>query len=98
MSNQRFKKILEVLLENDKVVSGENLCSILGVSSRTIRSDIKEITKMIEGNGGTIISEKSKGYRLEISDKDKFMSFINYGKEEAESDRSEDVIIKLLLN
>ncbi|WP_438572188.1 BglG family transcription antiterminator [Clostridium sp.] len=98
MSNQRFKKILEVLLENDKVVSGENLCSILGVSSRTIRSDIKEITKMIEGNGGTIISEKSKGYRLEISDKDKFMSFINYGKEEVESDRSEDVIIKLLLN
>lgn len=98
ISNQRFKKILEVLLESDKVVSGENLCSMLGVSSRTIRSDIKEITKQLEGHGGTIVSEKSKGYRLDISNKDKFMSFINYGKEEVQSDRSEDIIIKLFLN
>ncbi|WP_244262280.1 helix-turn-helix domain-containing protein [Thermoanaerobacter wiegelii] len=51
----RKKKILKKLLENKKPITSEYLSKLLGVSSRTIRNDIKELNeelkdKSIENN------------------------------------------------
>jgi len=73
--NLRLQKVLDILLCVDKVVTGEYLCNTLGVSSRTIRSDIKELNYILKDKGATIVSEKSRGYRLEIFGGKRLMIF-----------------------
>lgn len=102
--NLRLQKILDILLSVDKVVTGEYLCNALGVSSRTIRSDIKELNYILKDKGATILSEKSRGYRLEIFGEKTFNEFLNNNKEKNESNnltaigRAEYIISRLLVN
>lgn len=104
IGNQRLQKILELLIENKDTVTGEFLCNSLGVSSRTIRSDIKELNKILENNGASIISEKARGYKLEIIDNNLFNILINSIRRNITSDnntslgRAENIIAKLLVN
>lgn len=44
---EREKKIMEMLLEKSNGLTGDELAKQLGVSSRTVRSDIKEITEKL---------------------------------------------------
>lgn len=104
INNLRFQKIIKILLERDKVVTGNQLCTAVGVSSRTIRSDIRELNSIFEKRGAVILSEKGKGYILEITDEEKFKeiysnekrrdSYINLTAE----GRVDYIINKLLLN
>lgn len=102
--NLRLQKILDILLCVDKVVTGEYLCNTLGVSSRTIRSDIKELNYILKDRGATIISEKSRGYRLEVSKGKTFNKFLDDNKVENISNistaigRAEYIIKRLLIN
>ena len=102
--NLRLQKILHILLCVDKIVTGEYLCNTLGVSSRTIRSDIKELNYILEDKGATIFSEKSKGYRIEIFKDKTFKEFLNENKEKNISNnltaigRAEYIITRLLIN
>lgn len=102
--NLRLQKILDILLCVDKVVTGEYLCNTLGVSSRTIRSDIKELNYILRDKGAAIISEKSRGYRLEVSSKKTFNRFLDDNKVENTSNistaigRAEYIIRRLLIN
>ena len=47
IKSPRLQKILELLFENTEIITGEFLCNNLGVSSRTVRSDIKELNKKL---------------------------------------------------
>lgn len=104
INNLRLKKIIKILLESNKIVTGEQLCTTIGVSSRTIRSDIKELNNIFENHGAVILSEKGKGYILEINDNEKFEEI--YSSEEKKDNnmsftgegRVEYIITKLLLN
>jgi lichenan operon transcriptional antiterminator len=102
--SQRLQKILELLNESRDTVTGEFLCSSLGVSSRTIRSDIKELNDILENNGASIISEKARGYKLEVMDKSLFNILINSIRKNITLDnntslgRAENIIVKLLIN
>lgn len=104
INNLRLSKIIKILLESNKIVTGEQLCTTVGVSSRTIRSDIKELNDIFENHGAVILSEKGKGYVLEITDEEKFKELYseekkkdNYINLTAEG-RAEYIITKLLLN
>ena len=44
--NKRRKKLINILLENDGILSGAFLASKLDVTSRTIRNDIKYINEL----------------------------------------------------
>ena len=70
IKSPRLQKILELLFENTEIITGEFLCNNLGVSSRTVRSDIKELNKILERNGASIVSEKARGYKLNIKNED----------------------------
>lgn len=103
LSNKRQEKLLYIFIENTKIISGNYLCEIIGVSSRTVRTDIKQINSILKDNGADIISEKGKGYRLVINDNDSFERFkyqLNNRKENLDltSVQRVDYIIKKFLN
>lgn len=104
INDLRLQKIIKILSESSKVVTGDQLCTTVGVSSRTIRSDIKELNNIFKNHGAVILSEKGKGYILEIMDVEKFKEIYsdekkkdNYINLTAEA-RAEYIIMRLLLN
>lgn len=75
IQNKRLVKILKLLLTSKNSLTGEEISRLVGVSSRTIRTDIKNLNDLLKENGGMINSDKSKGYSLEIKDKNAFNKF-----------------------
>ena len=66
----RQRKILNLIQNQSTHITGQALAKQLGVSPRTIRSDIVEINQSLSMCGAKICAEKSKGYFLEYSDLD----------------------------
>lgn len=66
----RQRKILNLIQNQTTHITGQALAKQLGVSPRTIRSDIVEINQSLSMCGAKICAEKSKGYFLEYSDLD----------------------------
>ena len=77
-----MKSILECLT-ND-FVSSEVLASQLGVSSKTIRNELKEISELLSGHGANIETRPKKGSRLIITDKNKYSNFFVDAKNNCE--------------
>lgn len=77
ISNKRCIQILKLLLKNKECVTGDNLAVAIGVSSRTIRNDIKELNRTLEDHGASVVSEIRQGYYLKIEDQKKFSAFQN---------------------
>ncbi|MBB5335168.1 BglG family transcription antiterminator [Pectinatus brassicae] len=61
---KRIEEILELLQAYPDGVSGEFISRQIGVSSRTIRTDIKILQKMISGSSVQVKSAPRKGYVL----------------------------------
>lgn len=73
--NKRCIEIIYFFLEKKTLVSGKELALNLGVTTRTIRNDIKEINDILEDFGAVITSEIGLGYTLMISDEERFEDF-----------------------
>lgn len=108
--NKREIEILRLLSSRKEYQTGESMAVLLGVSSRTIRNDVKSLNKILSHHGAKIISKKGLGYELEFQDHEAF-SRLNVpviGANDHHSNRNmsaleegnlEDVIIgKLLIN
>lgn len=110
ISNKRCIQILNLLLKNKECMTGDNLAVAIGVSSRTIRNDMKDLNRALEDHGASVVSEIGQGYYLKIEDQEKFSSFQNeMEKEKREKDfkniipsepedRVKYIISKLLLS
>jgi len=70
--NKRELKIISFLQDKDHHITGEEIGSFIGVSSKTLRQDIKSINQRLVKVSSKISCVKGKGYILEISDKDSF--------------------------
>ena len=70
--NKRLIKILRFFLENEKWITGASIALSVGVSTRTVRNDIKELNQMLADRGAEITSEIGQGYKLTVSDNRKF--------------------------
>jgi len=64
----RQKQILHIMQHTNEDVTSAALGNQLGVSSRTVRSDIIKINEALGPYDARILSLKSKGYRFEASD------------------------------
>jgi lichenan operon transcriptional antiterminator len=64
MSYERQKKIFLYLLNSDIGLSGNELSKTFNVSTRTIRSDIKSLNKMLENYNIIINSSNQEGYSI----------------------------------
>ena len=68
LSNKRCIQILHLLLNSKDRITGENLGVSIGVSSRTIRTDIKELNEFLEPYQAGVVSKIGQGYELKIQD------------------------------
>ena len=68
--NRRHRDILNIILNTDACITGNELARICNVTIRTIRSDIKEINDLLKEYHVEIESSIKKGYFLNKENKE----------------------------
>ena len=76
MLNARQTAILRKLMSQQGYITGEKLAGIIQVSSRTIRTDMKELASILASHGGAVKSARGLGYILEIREEQPFRQFL----------------------
>lgn len=76
MLNNRLTAILRELMAAESPITSEYLASVIQVTSRTIRNDIKELEDIISRYGASIKSVRGSGYNLEILNDEDFRRFL----------------------
>ncbi|MFP7288775.1 BglG family transcription antiterminator [Shouchella clausii] len=74
--NVRTKEILKNLLAATSPITGSQLATIIQVTSRTIRNDIKQLNEELKNRGAFIVSLKGKGYQLRIEEENLFKQLL----------------------
>lgn len=96
----RQQKIIQILKAKEQIITGSKLCTIICVSERTIRNDIKALNKILQEQGATILAQKGKGYYIKILETAKFNEFIKMYDEDNFTlnieDRIEYIIMRIL--
>lgn len=72
----RQQKILQILQSRTSYVTGTELGRQLGVSSRTIRTDITELNQSLASLNAQVLSVKSKGYLLSAADMELLVNWV----------------------
>ncbi|ENH98020.1 BigG family transcription antiterminator [Gracilibacillus halophilus YIM-C55.5] len=75
--NTRLRHILRELLAETGPVSSRYLAKVNQVTSRTTRSDMKQLNDFLSENGGAIQTVMGKGYQLEITNDHHFRSMLS---------------------
>lgn len=70
--NRRYREILNIILNTDGYITGNELARLCNVSIRTIRRDIKEINVLLKEYNMEVYSSIKKGYFLNKEDKASF--------------------------
>lgn len=72
MANEktRILKLFYILTSHEGFITSLELAQCVGVSERTVKSDIKELMDFALASGSHIESKKGKGYRLIIDEND----------------------------
>lgn len=73
MKEERVKRILESL--SNEYMSSELLASKIGVSSKTIRNEMKELSSFLMNHGARIETKPKKGSRLIVEDEKKYHAY-----------------------
>lgn len=76
IQNKRILQILKLLNHNNGSVTGKYLADLIGVSSRTIRSDMKEVAWLLRGQGAHIVAETRNGYTLAVDDEETYEALL----------------------
>ncbi|GGP07513.1 MULTISPECIES: HTH domain-containing protein [Oceanobacillus] len=66
----RFKSLFLLLLRSETYMTSDRLAAELGVTSRTIKNDIRTLKEELVKADLLITSKQSQGYKLEIADKE----------------------------
>lgn len=66
--SKRKQLIIKHLLENEKPVTSDELAKLAGITSRTIKTEIKELSRILEDCGAHLICTRGVGYQLECKD------------------------------
>ncbi len=72
----RQQKILQILQSRTSYITGAELGRQLGVSSRTIRTDITELNQSLVSLNAQVLSVKSKGYLLSAADMELLVNWV----------------------
>ena len=63
----REKKILSLLNSKHGIVTGKELSTLIGVSERTIRSDVSHINTALSQAGVQVVAVHGKGYTIQVA-------------------------------
>lgn len=72
----RQNKIINHLATSDVPLTAEQIAKLLGVSSRTVKSDMKILHGDLVKIGASLTAKRNVGYFLQIDDPDRFFSFL----------------------
>lgn len=100
MMQIRHLNIVKILYQHQKeYITSNAIAKLLGLSSKTIRTQIKEINEESEAFGFLIQTKKSKGYNLFIKDEGLFNYFLNerYLKDENLNFNNQDSRIRFIM-
>jgi lichenan operon transcriptional antiterminator len=103
----RLTMILGELMGAKVPITSEYLASVIKVTSRTIRNDMKDLQAILEKNGADIKSVRGTGYELVVHNNQQFITFINEvfqdstetnaGRPDSPEERIRYIITRLLL-
>lgn len=103
----RLTMILGELMGAKVPITSEYLASVIKVTSRTIRNDMKDLQAILEKNGADIKSVRGTGYELVVNNNQQFITFINevfqdtaetsVGRPDSPEERIRYIITRLLL-
>ncbi|QUC03642.1 transcription antiterminator [Atopobium sp. oral taxon 416] len=74
--NKRLDRTFETI-QNSDYTPADLLAKTSGVTERTVRSDIAKINQALEGQGGSIIMKRERGYHLVIDDQVSYECFLS---------------------
>ena len=77
IKKKRIWRILYLLAENKRVMTANELGKLVGVSQRTIKSDIKEIAELARSCGCKLITHKACGYSLHVVDPEAYEEIVS---------------------
>ena len=66
ISNSRIAKLINVFAEAKRSMTSKELAAYMGVSSHTIRNDMKEVEALLRRHGAAIEGKPRVGYALQI--------------------------------
>lgn len=72
--NNRQRRILWFLALAEEPMTSAQLGQKLGVSSRTIKSDMTFVAEELKANGAQLISRRNCGYSIQVTDAEKFQT------------------------
>ena len=99
MFTQRQRKILAILKQHKNNITSDEIARLVGVSSRTIRTEIKNILPILKENIAKINISTRKGYSLEINNYEKFINILDeHITKTLDSEARVNYIIQRLLN
>lgn len=78
--NNRQRGIFLRLVGAEKAITSDQLARELGVSSRTIKTDMAAMASELEQNGARIISRRNRGYTLEVTDEERMRKLHNLSR------------------
>ncbi|MFD1435530.1 BglG family transcription antiterminator [Kroppenstedtia eburnea] len=73
--HRRLLDLLNQFLKNESVLNRSILSKALGVSTKTIQKDIRELNGLMKPYGAVVESCRGNGYKLRIDDQGKFRRF-----------------------
>ena len=77
MISSRMLQVLKTLKGKSEPVSGEEICFNLGITTRTLRNDLKREKDHLKDVGIEIVSIAGKGYFLEVFDEERYYQFLS---------------------
>ena len=75
--NKRVIKIISMFTYNNQSLSSTNIATLLGISSKTVRKDIKECNTVLLKYGAKFLAVPSIGIVLKIYNNEKFTELKN---------------------
>lgn len=99
MFTQRQRKILSILKQHQSNITSDEIARLVGVSSRTIRTEIKHILPILDEKIAKINISTRKGYSIEIINQKQFTNILDeYIYKTLDSEARINYIIQCLLN
>lgn len=95
--HSRQKKILSILNAKHDIATGKEISAKIGVSERTIRTDISQMNEILKPYEIEIISIHGKGYKLSIKERSVFLKLFSEKESVVtKEDRLRTFILRLL--
>lgn len=83
--------LLKRLMEIKEPVSSQFLANSQGISSKTIRKNLKELKEILQGHGAELTSKTGFGFWLVIFDEEKFNQFLQENASESQGHHNKSV-------